>query len=116
MIYQWKNPNGLISTCDIERFDDVILITELDSNSGPSITNGMESLLEDILNTEKTPFAPETIQVVEHYNRGVVKDTFDLVSFDYNNKRVSNIRWKSITALDYIEMINYKGDLNEKEY
>jgi hypothetical protein len=70
-----------------------VLLTELPTNTGKSVTNAIEEILEIVLQRLQAPL--EKVCIVEHYpQRGVTPPTFDEVHFPSGN--LENPSWRRI--------------------
>lgn len=83
-------PSGLTGICRLRAWHDrnVAVVTELDDNPGPSVTNAIESVADAVESLLGVRFAehptlmvPVRWQILEHYERASGLDTLDVVTF-----------------------------------
>jgi hypothetical protein len=120
----WAN-NGLLAKCGIflqETKDNKMLCiaTELEENTGPSITNSCEYLANEICKQKEINVLD--LILIERYDRRrdlenySVPETFDLVIFDINMelgaKTFNNPQWKRIEnfAIEEVLLGNFPSD------
>lgn len=109
LIYLFNDRDGISSECEmfIDEVTGLVIVTELASNEGTSITSCAEHLAEQI--TQKYNIDPKNLVWIEHfgvqsysdhwmyqiYNEG--KERFDLVTFDILEGKFSNARRKRLS-------------------
>lgn len=91
MIYEYKGFGNVKSICDVKINKDkkIIIITELNNNSGTSITNAMNIILDNLIidyNLNLTKY-----KIYEKYEND---DMYSAVKFDMVDGKTSNIRWE----------------------
>ncbi len=69
--------------CNIKQ-ESYAVFTDLDNNTGPSVTNSVEDIWQDLL---KQGHIREDTKVIEHYESELFRgESFDWVTFDKSNK------------------------------
>lgn len=95
MKLEYKSVNGQLSYCNINVKGNLVIVTELRSNPGVSITNAAEIIAEKVCKNFK--IKPEELIYIEHYQSEKsflrTTDTFDFVEFDINNGKFSEPKW-----------------------
>ncbi|UCG27634.1 MAG: hypothetical protein JSV24_11790 [Bacteroidales bacterium] len=113
-IYFFKGKWDIPSKCGLKIVDKkdktIILVTEFyESNPGTSVTNWNTHLATELC--LKFNINPENMIFIEHSPEmssrfSFYKETFDLVSFDWDGSSFSNPRWKRISREEVFELIN----------
>lgn len=104
-IYYFKGAWDVPSFCGIkiivQKDNTIVIVTELyDSNPGSSVTSRVDKLATEIM--EKFDIERDKLFFIEHNpNRKskfeFFKETFDLVSFEWNGEKFINPTWERIT-------------------
>ena len=116
--------NNMPGRCFVEIYSgdlgNSVVLTEMTSNSGPSVTNAVEEIAANVMRQEDWSVEPNWI---EHYPMGTLqeKDSYDLVTFS-NHQRIiddvayaskfSGVSWTRLTekeAGDYLG-VDYKDE------
>jgi len=104
-IYEYNGFWNCKAKCgiDIEKKKDhcVVMLTELDDNTGTSITNAYEQLATEIYNAKlKSEYTPQQILWVEHYpDRGhsggspMFEESFAEVTMRWDGHKFSTPQW-----------------------
>lgn len=105
--YQWTGSNGTQAHCGLRIFPrtgkHVVILTEMDSNTGISVTNDCEHLATLVLRDYE--LHPNFTIWIEHYsphsysqNPGADEsETYDLIQFNWNGQHFSAPRWCRLT-------------------
>jgi hypothetical protein len=92
------------AVCHLRIFQDktatIIIMTELATNPGMSITNAAEGLTSKIV--KQFHLNPQTTRFIEHYGQESYEleegrdhvDTFDEVTFSWQGKHATNPEWR----------------------
>lgn len=96
--FRFRGYHGCHSVCRLQVFDRgadypyTVLVTELDSNAGTSVTNAAEIIAEAVWRLLERP--TRNICYIEHYEdrmfigtRPLFREEFDLVQFDRGESR-----------------------------
>ncbi|NLH95904.1 MAG: hypothetical protein GX477_00970 [Clostridiaceae bacterium] len=97
MIFHYTDFNGNLAICDIEIYGNVVIATELDNNTGASITNVAELVAMQVCRAFN--INPRHLVWIEHYPPSSISpEHFDRVEFDFDERRVcfTNPRWTRI--------------------
>lgn len=81
------------TVCDVLRDDGdnkLVVFTELQDNTGPSITNSAEHAILEFC--EACNISPDQATFFERYEAH--PDDLDLMIFEINNGRPANLRWR----------------------
>lgn len=112
-IYHFKGAWDVPSFCGlkiIEKIDKtIVIITELyDSNPGSSVTSWIDKLATGFI-SEFGIEPGKLILIVHNPDRKssleFLKETFDIVSFEWNGEKFTNASWKRITKKDVDNLI-----------
>lgn len=96
MIYEYKGFGNCESKCKIEVHSNIVIATELDDNTGTSITNYAETLATMIC--KQFSILPEELIWIEHYPKDSYSlETYSLVKFDIDKNRFSNPKWSYLS-------------------
>lgn len=108
MLYKYKGICNYDSICDIERVGNIIVVTELEENTGTSITNMAESLATKVCNSLRID--PDKLIWIEHYPESFgLRKPYSVVSFDYVQGKFHNPKWKDITTKEFYDIIASQG-------
>ena len=75
-----------------------VVLTELDENPSTSVTNALESIVEQLQTQQKIPLL---CQILEHYPRTIFASEFDLVSFSPEGVP----SWKTVSSKAVLQML-----------
>lgn len=100
--FQWTNPiNRAVSICGLRKYETstrkIIIATELSSNTGMSLTNGLEYAWPQIC--KHIGWNPADVLKIEHYEE---EDTYDIVT------NIETAQWEHIDKSLLEHYINEK--------
>ena len=100
-IYHYKGYYDCPSQCRLQVNGNVVIVTDLDGDTGTSITNMAEHLATQVIN--EFGIKPENLVWIEHYpERGHPLDrfpeNFDLVTFTWDGQRFRKPVWKPMIS------------------
>lgn len=104
--YQWHGSNSTLAHCGLRIFPrtgkKVVILSEMDSNTGISVTNDIEHLATLVL--RDYDLHPNFTIWIEHYSPHSYRhtpddelETYDLIQFNWNDNRFSAPRWCRLT-------------------
>lgn len=106
--FRFRGYHGYPSVCRLQVFDRgpdkpyTVLVTELDSNPGTSVTNAAEIIAGQVWRLLERP--ARNMVYVEHYEdrmfigvRPLFREEFDLVQFDQAGCTFRGPRWRRIS-------------------
>ena len=104
-IYHFKGAWDVPSFCGLKiitkKDKTVVILTELyDSNPGSSVTSWIDKLATGLI--REFEIEPEKLILIEHNpdrksSLEFFKETFDMVSFEWDGEKLINPSWKRIT-------------------
>ena len=101
-IVHYRGHNGMKGTCGAEIHttgnSKTVVLTELDTNQGMSVTNAVELIAAQVLE-DNPELVGQTITWIEHYPHARDDETYDLVEL---NENLQNPSWKRIDISEYI--------------
>lgn len=106
-VIRYDNPyNGAHGACGVSIFETgadttVVVLTELPSNPGMSVTNALEHIATKVRGAFLASNAPTEIIWVERYLQGTQADgsageTFDLVHLEWDGQHYGKPHWRPI--------------------
>lgn len=114
-IYHFKGAWDVPSFCGLKiiakKDKTIVILTELyDSNPGSSVTSWIDKLATELI--RKFEIVPEKLILIEHNpdrksSLEFFKETFDLVSFEWNGEKFISPSWKRLTLDQILEIIKY---------
>lgn len=112
-IYHFKGAWEVPSFCGLKivekKEETIVIVTELyDSNPGSSVTSWIDNLATGFIN--EFGIEPGKLILVVHNpdrksNLEFLKESFDIVSFEWNGEKFTNASWKRITKKDVDDLI-----------
>lgn len=112
-IYHFKGAWDVPSFCGLKTIEKkdktIVIVTELyDSNPGNSVTSWIHELATGFINEFRVE-PGKLILIVHNPDRKssleFLKETFDIVSFEWNGEKFTNASWKRITKKDVDNLI-----------
>jgi hypothetical protein len=101
--FSYRDALGRQGLCQIERFvgeNIVVVVTELEENTGPSITNAFEQIATQLVQSSSWLKSEKDILWIEHYQHRDGEETWDQVKMDYDDMVYSNPKWEPISGPD----------------
>ena len=112
-IYHFKGAWDVPSFCGLKikakKDKTIVVLTELyDSNTGSSVTSWIDKLATEL--TKTFEIDPEKLILIEHNpdrksSLEFFKETFNLVSFEWDGEKFINPSWKRITKTEVDNLI-----------
>ena len=84
-----------------------VIFTEFPDNKGTSVTNCIERLATEVLNTRLQGYPPSNIVWIEHYPEDLFTPTggsYDQVSLDYDGKTLHNPSWRRVKGASFLSL------------
>jgi len=116
-IYHFKGAWDVPSFCGLKiiakKDKTLVILTELyDSNPGSSVTSWIDKLATGLI--REFEIEPEKLILIEHNpdrksSLEFFKETFDIVSFEWNGKNFVSPSWKRLTLDQVFDIINEFG-------
>ena len=113
-IYHFKGAWDVPSFCGLKIIDKsdktIIVVTELyDTNPGSSVTSWIDKLATELI--RRFEIEPEKLILIEHNpdrksSLEFFKETFDIVSFEWDGEKLINPSWKRITKAEVDNLLS----------
>jgi DNA-directed RNA polymerase subunit H (RpoH/RPB5) len=106
MIYSYKGYYDCDCKCDIQRYSDLVIATELKDNNGTSITNCAEKIAKEIC--EKYNIKMKDLVWIEHYDNSTfsqMREYYDRVFFQIEKNEFRSPKWIRLTDEEVNELI-----------
>jgi hypothetical protein len=117
MIFEYTDMNNRPAHCDVEKIGSLIIMTELASNTGASVTNSWEYMVKQY--AEQNNLSVNNVIWIERYDKRSYGSerlntetsefpNYSIVTFaddDWNNGKLTP-HWKHLSKDDFNDLIN----------
>lgn len=111
-IYEYQGFHNSEAFCRVRVFyghRDIVIIEELEENSGTSVTNMIEVLATQLL--DKYNLTRGSVLWIEHYgySTGSIVPSWSIVTFDWNGVLYCHPEWRHIEGEDVKKLLIVEG-------